>query len=124
MEIVAGEQTALVRQMLRESIAVLGHSLVEADDADQVWAALMAHYPEVALIVVDWDLPGTGGTDLVRRIVADKRFGRIPVMVLFAENQTAHAIAAFQAGATECVSRAATQQDLLTRMLECLGRAA
>jgi two-component system chemotaxis response regulator CheY len=124
MEILAAEQSEAGRRVLRENIEVLGHSPVEAACADDAWAALTAHYPDIALIVLDWDLPGSEGTVLLRRILTDERFGRIPVMVLFDADRAVCAIEAFQAGATECVSRAATQQDLLTRMLECLSQAA
>jgi two-component system cell cycle response regulator len=124
MEILAAERTESIRETLREVIEVLGHQPVEARDTIEVWDALTSHYPDLALIVIGWDLPGSMGSDLVRRIVSHERYGKIPLMVLFGENEAAHAIEAFQAGATECVSRAATRQDLLTRMLECLGRAA
>lgn len=124
MQILAAERTETMRETLREVIEVLGHQSVEAGDAAEVWDALTSHYPDVALIVMGWDPSGSMNGDLLRRIVCHERFGKTPIMVLFDENETAHAIAAFQAGAIECVSRAATRQDLLTRMLECLGRAA
>jgi len=124
MQILAAERTETLRETLREAIEVLGHQPVEAVDATEVWDALTSHYPDVALIVMGWDPSGSINADLIRRIVGHERFGKTPIVVLFGENETAHAIEAFQAGATECVSRAATRQDLLTRMLECLGRAA
>jgi len=124
MEILAADGRAESRRALCEAIEVLGHWPLEATDAEEVWNALMSHHPDLALIVLDWDLPGAGGSQFLRRILADHRFARIPVMVLFGEGQTGHALEAFQAGATECVSREATGQDLLTRMLESLSRAA
>ncbi len=124
MEILAAEGSAPLRESLREAIEVLGHRSVEATNSAEVWEALTAHFPDIALVVLSWDLPGAQGEAIVRRIQADRRFCKIPIMVLFGENQTIDAIEAFQAGATECVSRAATRQDLITRMLDCLGRAA
>ena len=124
MEILAADRSATTRETLREVIEVLGHRPVEATHASEVWEALTAHFPDVALIVLSWDLPGAEDGSIIRRILADRRFGKIPIMVLFGENDTAAAIEAFQAGATECVSQVATRQDLITRMLDCLGRAA
>ncbi len=124
MQILAAERTDTLRETLQEVIAVLGHQPVEATNAAEVWDALTSHYPDVALIVMGWDPAGSMGADLIRKIVGHPRFGKTPIMVLFDARETADAIAAFQAGATECVSRAANRQDLLTRMLECLGRAA
>ena len=124
MEILVAEGTESLRETLREVSEVLGHRPVDAANTSEVWEILTAHYPEIALVVMSWDLPGPGGGDVIRRILADRRFGRIPIMVLFGENETAQAIEAFQAGAMECVSRVATRQDLVTRMLDCLGRAA
>jgi len=124
MEILAAEGSTTMRETLREVIEVLGHRSVEATNADEVWEALTAHFPDVALVVMNWDLPGAGGAGIIQRILSDRRFCKIPIMVLFGENETAAAIEAFQAGATECVSQVATRQDLITRMLDCLGRAA
>lgn len=124
MKILVAEDGESARESLCEVCEVLGHQPIVAGNASEIWEVLTGHHPDIALIVMSWDLPGPGSGDLVRRILADRRFGRIPLMILFGENQTAHAIEAFQVGATECVSRAATRQDLITRMLDCLGRAA
>lgn len=124
MEILAADESATVRETLREAIEVLGHRPIVATNPTEVWEALTAHFPDMAMVVMSWDLPGGQGGATLRRILADGRFCKIPIMVLFGANQTADAIEAFHAGATECVSRAATRQDLITRMLDCLGRAA
>ncbi len=124
MKILAAETSDAMRQTLREVIEVLGHQAVEASNAKEVLTALTAHHPELALVVLQWELPGSDGLGLLRRVLADERFRSIPVMVILDPTCVAQAIDAFQAGAAECVSRAVNQQDLLTRMMECLGRAA
>jgi len=124
MKILAADSASTMRQTLRGAIEVLGHGTLEAQDCREVMDILPAHYPDIALIVLDWNLPGVGGHETLERIKKDGRFNHIPVIALIADEGAPDAIEAIQAGASECLMRSFTQQDLATRMLECLSRAA
>ncbi|MCK4303692.1 MAG: response regulator [Candidatus Eisenbacteria sp.] len=124
MKILAAEHSNSMHQVLRGASQVLGHGILKAHDAREVMEILPAHYPDIALIVLDWALPGVDGSEMLPWIKGDARFAQIPVMVLLSDEDSAAAIEAYQLGASECLVRSSTEQDLVTRMLECIGRAA
>ncbi len=112
------------RAALRGAVDVLGHSALEAGDGDEVLEVLRTHHPDVALLVLDWQLGGLGGEETLRRVRVEPRGAQIPVLVLLPEGENVAAIDAIHIGASDCLACPFTQQDLVTRMLECLTRAA
>jgi CheY-like chemotaxis protein len=124
MQILAADSSDSMQQTLRTAIEVLGYGTLVARNSTELMQLLPAHHPEVALVVLEWGLPGTDTRELIEQITGDQRFGSIPIMVTLADDASVDAIAAFQAGAVECVNRPANEQDLITRMLECLSQAA
>ena len=124
MKILVAEQSDSIRQALQKAVDVLGHGALTATNIEELFELLPAHYPETALAVLDWNLPGGEGGGALEQIQEDCRYQVIPILILLEEEESVDAIAAYQAGAADCLTRACTEQDLVTRMLECLSRAA
>jgi DNA-binding NarL/FixJ family response regulator len=113
-----------VQAALKGAIKVLGHDLLAAESRREMLALLPAYHPDIALIILDLDLPDAAGLDALEEVKSHVRFGAIPVLVLINHRADSDAIAAIRAGARDCLPRDCTQQDLVTRMFECLGHAA
>lgn len=124
MKVLAASPTPGVRTRLQGATEVLGHGLLEAQSEAEFFGVLPAHYPDIALIVLDGDLAGARTPEVLRRIRSDGRCGQLPILVLLPKGEEGGAIRAFQAGATDCLATSMMDQDLVTRMLECLSRAA
>lgn len=124
MKILAAYDSRNIRAPLQGAIEVLGHRLLEAHSEAELFQILPAHYPDIALIVLDGELSGPRTSEVLRTIRSDERYGNLPILVLLPENEEGGAIRAFQAGATDCLAISMIAQDLVTRMLECLSRAA
>lgn len=69
MKILAVEDNAVARAVLRQALQRLGHEVIEAVDGEAGWAAFQRH-DEVRVIVSDWTMPRGDGLDLCRRIRA------------------------------------------------------
>ena len=70
---------------LKLAAAVLlshGHTVLRAGDADEAQQLLVHTVPE--LILMDIALPGMDGLTLTRRLKADPRLARVPVLALTA----------------------------------------
>lgn len=68
MKILAVEDDAVSRAVLRQALKRLGHETVEAADGESAWE-LLQHEP-VRVVVSDWMMPRSDGLDLCRRIRA------------------------------------------------------
>ncbi|MDP3073545.1 MAG: response regulator transcription factor [Opitutaceae bacterium] len=69
MKILAVEDNAVARAVLRQALQRLGHEAVEATDGEAGWAAFLKH-DDVRVVVSDWTMPRGDGLELCRRIRA------------------------------------------------------
>lgn len=66
MKILAVEDDAVARAVLRQALRKLGHEVVEAADGEAAWKVL-EHEP-VRVVVSDWMMPNSDGLDLCRKV--------------------------------------------------------
>jgi DNA-binding response OmpR family regulator len=66
MKILAVEDDAVSRAVLRQALRRLGHETVEAADGEEAWAALQAE--PFRVVVSDWMMPRADGLELCRRV--------------------------------------------------------
>ncbi len=68
MKILAVEDDAVSRAVLRKALRRLKHDVIEAADGEEAWEKLQAE--PVRVVVSDWMMPRADGLDLCRRIRA------------------------------------------------------
>ncbi len=124
MKVLVADSSTKSLDSLRGAIEVIGHQALEVTNINELFSILPAHFTDINLIILAWDLPDQKAEDTLNRIKADSRFEQLPILVLLPEDNKPESIRVMQSGATDCLSRALTQQDLVTRMFDCIGRAA
>jgi two-component system, NarL family, invasion response regulator UvrY len=101
---------AIVRSGLRRLFAALpGVQISEAATGRDALAIVRADRP--ALIVLDLNLPGLGGLELLRRLLAEHSEARVVVLSMHAE--ALYATRALRAGAAGYLSKNASPEELL-----------
>ncbi|HEX3574523.1 MAG TPA: response regulator transcription factor [Rhodopila sp.] len=110
MKILLVDDHAIVRSGLRRLFAVLpGVQISEAATGRDALASARAEPP--ALIVLDLNLPGLGGLELLRRLVTEHPDARVMVLSMHAE--ALYAARALRAGAVGYLSKNASPEELL-----------
>ena len=111
MRVLLVDDHAIVRAGLRGLLAAGGRAeIAEAADAAGAVAAMRATRPD--LIVLDINLPGIGGLDLLRRMLAED--DRLRVLVLSMHAEPIYATRAIEAGARGYLSKNAPPDELIT----------
>jgi two-component system, NarL family, invasion response regulator UvrY len=101
---------AIVRSGLGRLLAALpGVRISEAATGREALAIVRAERP--ALVVLDLNLPGLGGLELLRRIMAEHPEARVVVLSMHAE--ALYATRALRAGAAGYLSKNASPEELL-----------
>ncbi len=101
---------AIVRGGLRRLLAFLpGCEIAEASNGRDGLTLVQAEKPD--LVVLDLNLPGIGGFELLRRIIADHPAARI--LILSMHTEARYASRAIQAGARGYMSKNAAPAELL-----------
>ena len=59
-----------------------GHTVLAAPDGEAAWETLLGNLEKVHVVVTDIEMPRLNGIDLARRIRADERTAKLPVIAL------------------------------------------
>ena len=97
------EGSAATRAILKRTLSEGGFAVVTADNGSDA-LLLMAHQ-DLDLVLVQWNLPGLKGFDLLREIRRQPRYDKIKVVMMTTEANQAEVSHALAAGAQECIMK-------------------
>ncbi|MBX2860947.1 MAG: response regulator [Vampirovibrio sp.] len=123
MKILSVDDSAIIRKIICGCVDVLGYDFLEAENGQQALDILSDQYQDVQLILLDWNMPVMDGYETLTKLKADDRFKEIPVMMVTTESEKTNIIAAMKAGAKHYVVKPFSQEDLTSRIVECMGLA-
>ena len=123
MKILVVDDFSTMRRIIKNLLKDLGFSNIqEADDGST--ALPMLQQGDFDFVVIDWNMPGMQGIDLLRAIRADDSLKHLPVLMVTAEAKKEQIVAAAQAGVNGYVVKpftAATLKEKLEKIFERLG---
>jgi two-component system, chemotaxis family, chemotaxis protein CheY len=122
MKILTVDDSKTMRRIISDICTTLGYAVMEAEHGDAALNILQAHPGEIDLILMDWNMPGMNGLEVLQRIKATPEWKHIPVMMVTTEGEKSYIVRAVQAGAIHYVTKPFSQQKLATTMLEALGQ--
>jgi len=122
MKMLTVDDSSVVRKIIHEAVEVLGHECLEAEDAAGAILILEETQGEIDLIFLDWNMPGLNGLELLKQLKSDARYSRIPVMMVTTESMGSNIVEAVKAGASHYITKPFTMDELLKKIMECLGK--
>jgi len=108
-----------VRGLLVRLLRVTGHVVDEAGSAEEALEKLKKDSPD--LILLDFELPGMSGLDLVPAIRADSRHRLTPIVMITGAATQARKVRAIEAGVTEFLSKPFSHVELAARVRALLA---
>jgi two-component system cell cycle response regulator DivK len=108
------------RKLLRDALQVKGYRTVEAPTGELGLELAAQRRP--ALVLLDIQLPGISGFDVLRRLRADPATGATPVIAVTASVMSAQQNEVLQAGFDALEPKPVSIIGLLRRMRELLDR--
>ncbi len=82
LRILLVEDNPMNRKLVRDVLEHRGHEVVEAHDVEQGWA--VAGGAPLDVVLLDVQIPGGGGVELLRRIRGAPRLAALPVVAVTA----------------------------------------
>jgi len=117
MNILLVDDHAIVRDGLRRLLEASSNDVVlEAQDGAEAIAQVRGR--AIDLVILDLNLPGLGGVELLRRIL---QAGRTRILVLSMHAEPLYAARALEAGASGYVSKNAAPDELMTAIRRVLA---
>ncbi len=124
MKLLTVDDSRTIRRIIRGVGAMLGYEVLEAEHGDAALEVLRTRAGEVGLILLDWNMPGMNGLEVLKTIKADQTWKHIPVMMVTTEGEKDYIIKSIQHGAVQYVTKPFSQDDLATKIMESLGMGA
>ena len=115
MKILAVEDDAVARTVLRQALQKLGHEVIEAKDGREAWASMEAE--PVRVIVSDWMMPQLSGLELCRRLRARAGEEYVYFILITANSaDSTNRIEAADAGVDDFLSKPLNVEELWMRL--------
>ncbi|MFM7390222.1 MAG: PleD family two-component system response regulator [Vampirovibrionales bacterium] len=114
------DDSRIMRKIMAGAIEALGFEVLEAGDGLACLEKLTQHEQQVALVLLDWNMPNMDGLTTLREIKAHNDWKRIPVMMVTTEGEQSKMVEAVRSGAAQYLTKPFAEEDLITKMVECL----
>ena len=110
-----------VRALVRMTLALEGHEVLEAAEAVTAWQVMIAHQPDV--VILDVTMPAVNGLDLCRAMRDDPELGAMPVIVLTGRGLPDDEATAIGAGADHFLAKPFSPKHLIAAVNGLAGEA-
>jgi two-component system chemotaxis response regulator CheY len=121
VKILSVDDSAIIRKIIRSGVEVLDYQLIEAADGLEALSILERSSEEIVLILLDWNMPGMDGLVFLEKIKGTESLKHIPIMMVTTESEKENIIRAIQAGAINYLVKPFTIEELMKKVLECMG---
>ncbi len=118
-KILAVDDSKMMLRIISSTIEMLGFEPINACNGREALEVLQKEQ-DIALVLLDWNMPELNGMDTLKAIKEDEQFAQLPVMMVTTEGEKKNVVRAIQAGAKHYLTKPFNQQDLATRIMECL----
>jgi DNA-binding response OmpR family regulator len=116
--VVIADDEPSMRLLVHATIESDDYKVIEASDGDQAWALIQQHKP--SLVLLDVQMPGRSGLEILRSIRTDSSLAGTRVILLTATDHETDIEAGLMAGADFYLTKPFSPLDLITRVEEAL----
>ena len=110
-----------LRLLARKALLRAGHEVVEAESGEEGLRMVESHKPH--LVILDLNMPGMDGFEVLRRLRAQETHRSLPVIVLTGQGDEDSARVSFESGATDFLAKPFTPPQLDARVRSCFAHA-
>jgi two-component system chemotaxis response regulator CheY len=116
MKALVVDDSSGVREMLAQHLTQLGFQVEQAANGFEALAKAQS-IDQLAVMLLDWTMPGMDGLELLRRVRADGRYDAVPLVIVAGDSELQFMAEALEAGASECLVKPFDAQTLLEKLL-------
>lgn len=123
MRILVVDDFSTMRRIIRNLLGELGFENIEEAD-DGATAMPLLESQEFDLLVLDWNMPGVPGIDVLKWVRAHERLSAMPILMVTAEAKREQIVEAAQAGVSGYVVKPFTAETLKSKLERIFQRSA
>jgi len=111
-----------MRKVIKAAADVLDLETEEAQDGIEALNILAEMNEDIDLVLLDWNMPGKTGFEVLQEIKENDVLKNIPVMMVTTEGHKTSIVAAVRAGADNYLVKPFTVDELESKIVECIGK--
>jgi CheY-like chemotaxis protein len=115
VQVLVADDEAVSRTVVSAMLKKAGYAVIYATDGEQAWRTLDSDEPP-ALALLDWEMPGLQGPEIVRRIRKKEMQTPTYVILLTSRDSSADIVQGLRAGADDYVTKPANEDELIARV--------
>jgi len=115
LQVLVADDEAVSRTVVAAMLKKAGYSVIFANDGEEAWQKLDCDNPP-ALALLDWEMPGLQGPEVVQRILGRGDASPTYVILLTARDSSADIVQGLKAGANDYVTKPANEDELIARV--------
>jgi two-component system, chemotaxis family, chemotaxis protein CheY len=121
MAILTVDDSTTIRRIVKRSVDEMGMEVLEAADGASALKLLEERSGDIQLMLLDWNMPGMTGLEVLRTIKGDPRFKDIVVMMLTSEADQTFVVEALKSGAQNYLTKPFDAKMLVLKIQESLS---
>lgn len=122
MKIIIADDSRMVRGIVEKIVGSIGFDAVHAANGKDAMDMLRAEYQDIALMLLDWNMPVLNGMDVIRIMRDEASLRNIPVLMVSTESETKRIQEALNAGAQGYVTKPFTSEQLIEAIRNVLSK--
>jgi two-component system chemotaxis response regulator CheY len=121
MAILTVDDSTTIRRIVKRSLDEMGMEVLEAADGVQALKVMEERGDAVQLVILDWNMPGMSGLEVLKTIKATPKYKDVVVMMLTSEADQTFVVEALKAGAQNYLTKPFDGKMLTLKIQESLG---
>ena len=121
MKILSVDDSVTMRKIIGRVVSMLGYDFLEASNGAEALALLEKEHAEVALVIMDINMPEMDGIQALEAIKANPDLKDLPVMMVTTDSDRNRIIQAVRSGAVNYVTKPFSHDDLASKIAATLG---
>jgi len=105
-------------ELLEAHLVTQGYEIIPAESGEEALEKLAAH--QIDLVLLDVRMPGMSGLDVLAKLRADKKTGRIPVIMITAHKESEDRVQALKSGCDDFIFKPFDEHELFARVKSLL----
>jgi two-component system chemotaxis response regulator CheY len=109
------DDSRAVRMIIGNILREVGIDVVEAGNGQEALRR-MTEYPDVGLVLLDWNMPHMDGLEYLRAVRSQPEYDPVRIMMVTSETEQDQVVRALEAGANEYLMKPFTREVLIAKL--------
>jgi sigma-B regulation protein RsbU (phosphoserine phosphatase) len=116
MRVLVADDDESIRRMLTSMLSDWGYTVIAAASGDEAWQIMMAQGEPPPVAILDWNMPGLTGTDVIRHVRSIARSYTPYLLLLTAKDKQEDIVEGLRAGASDYIIKPFDYDELQARL--------